>query len=120
MSDDVDSRIEQLQPLPTPTLYILVALRAGARHGYAVMQDVETFSEGTVRIGAGTLYGAIKRLVADGVVSEVARPAGDDERRRYYRLTELGERLCDVEVARLATLVRRAGPRSARLRVREV
>jgi DNA-binding PadR family transcriptional regulator len=103
----------QFLPLPTPTLHILVAFRGGQRHGYAVMQEVERLSDGLVRIGPGTLYAAIKRLLADGLVVEVDQdtPADGEQRRRYYRLTALGEQVCDAELARLATLVRRAAQR---------
>jgi DNA-binding PadR family transcriptional regulator len=116
---DDEMHIGHLMPLPTPTLYILVALRGGERHGYAVMQEIEALSDGMVRIGPGTMYGAIKRLLADGIVTEVDVAAGDDPRRRYYQLTSLGERLCDAELARLSTLVRRAAKLSGRLRLGE-
>jgi DNA-binding PadR family transcriptional regulator len=89
-----------------------VALREGERHGYAVMQDVERLSDGAVKMGPGTLYGAIKRLLADGLIEESAQrpdPALDDQRRRYYRLTGLGERVCGAEIERLSKLVQRAG-----------
>ena len=98
-------------PLPSAPLHILLALREGERHGYAVMRDVERQSEGTVRMGPGTLYGAIKRLLADGLIEESAErpdPELDDQRRRYYRLTGLGERVCSAELERLSNLVRRA------------
>ena len=113
-----DTQVANLLPVPTPTLYILVALRGGERHGYGVMQQIDALSDGTVRIGPGTIYGAIKRLLADGIVTEVEGAVGDDPRRRYYRLTALGERLCDAELARLSTLVRRAG-KLGRLKLRE-
>jgi len=112
-------------PLPTATLHILAALRRGERHGYAIMRDVEELSDGVVTMGPGTLYGSIKRMLADGLVEETDErpdPELDDQRRRYYRLTALGERVCVAELDRLAALVRRAGGqawvagRSARLR----
>lgn len=99
-------------PLPTATLHILVALSAGERHGYAIMGEVEALSDGAVRMGPGTLYGSIKRLLADGLIEEsVERPDPDidDQRRRYYRLTGLGEQVCAAELARLQALIRRAG-----------
>jgi DNA-binding PadR family transcriptional regulator len=116
---DDDTRIARLLPLPTPTLYILVALRQGERHGYAIMQEIDALSDGVVRIGPGTMYGAIKRLLADGIVTEIGGDAGDDARRRYYQLTSLGQRLCDAELARLSTLVRRAGTPPERLALRQ-
>ena len=95
-------------PLPAAQFHILVALSAGDLHGYAIMQAVESSSDGLVKIGPATLYGTLKRLVADGLAEEVARPASsdDDPRRRYYRLTSLGGRVCAAEAERLATLVR--------------
>jgi DNA-binding PadR family transcriptional regulator len=99
-------------PLPSATLHILVALSPGEKHGYAVMRDVEALSDGAVRMGPGTLYGSVKRLLADGLIEETASrmdPALDDQRRRYYRLTGLGARVCAAELQRLEALVRRAG-----------
>jgi len=99
-------------PLPSAPLHILLALGEGERHGYAVMRDVERLSDGAVRMGPGTLYGAIKRLLADGLIEESAErpdPELDDQRRRYYRLTGLGERVCSTEIERLSKLVQRAG-----------
>lgn len=103
---------ESFLPLPSATLHILVALRSGEKHGYAIMGDVESLSGGAVRMGPGTLYGSIKRMLADGTIEESAeRPDAeiDDQRRRYYRLTGLGERVCAAELARLDALIRRAG-----------
>lgn len=112
---------ESLLPLPSATLHILVALTSGEKHGYAIMRDVELLSDGAVRMGPGTLYGSIKRMLADGLIEETAeRPAPelDDQRRRYYRLTGLGERARASELQRLEALVRRAGsPDWARRRV---
>jgi DNA-binding PadR family transcriptional regulator len=99
-------------PLPSATLHILVALTTGEKHGYAIMGEVEALSDGAVRMGPGTLYGSIKRLLADGLIEESdERPdAGlDDQRRRYYRLTSSGEQVCAAELRRLEALIRRAG-----------
>lgn len=103
---------EAFLPLPSATLHILVSLSTGEKHGYAIMGDVELLSDGAVRMGPGTLYGSIKRLLADGMIEESAeRPDAelDDQRRRYYRLTGLGERVCAAELQRLQNLIRRAG-----------
>lgn len=99
-------------PLPSAPLHILLALGEGERHGYALMRDVEALSDGAVRMGPGTLYGAIKRLLADKLIEEAPqRPAAElsEQRRRYYRLTSLGERVCAAEVRRLSNLLERAG-----------
>jgi len=104
--------VKELLPLPSATLHILVALAPGEKHGYAIMRDVEALSDGAVRMGPGTLYGSVKRMLADGLIEEApARPdpALDDQRRRYYRLTGLGERVRAAELARLEALVRRTG-----------
>lgn len=99
-------------PLPSAWLHILVALGSGEKHGYAIMRDVEELSEGRVRMGPGTLYGSVKRMLADGLIEETSSrpdPTLDDQRRRYYRLTGLGEQVCAAELQRLDALVRRAG-----------
>lgn len=112
---------EAFLPLPPAALHILVALRSGEKHGYAIMGDVESLSDGAVRMGPGTLYGSIKRMLAEGMIEESAErpdPELDDQRRRYYRLTGLGQRVCAAELQRLEALVRRAGsPEWARRRV---
>jgi DNA-binding PadR family transcriptional regulator len=103
---------EDFLPLPPATLHILVALTAGEKHGYALMRDVEALSEGVIKVGPGTLYGSVKRMLADGLIEETAErpdPELDDQRRRYYRLTGLGQRVCAAELGRLEALVRRAG-----------
>lgn len=108
-------------PLPAATLHILVALTSGEKHGYAIMRDVETLSDGAVRMGPGTLYGSIKRMLADGLIEETEErpdPEFDDQRRRYYRLTGAGEQARTSELQRLEALIRRAGsPDWARRRV---
>jgi DNA-binding PadR family transcriptional regulator len=95
-------------PLPQAQLHVLVALTAGEQHGYAIMQAVETTSDGVVKMGPATLYGTLKRLVEAGLAEEVERrpKPDDDARRRYYRITTLGKRVCQAEVARLTELVR--------------
>ena len=82
-------------PLPAAQFHILAALSAGELHGYAIMQTVESSSDGLVKIGPATLYWTINRLVDDGLAEEVAKPPspGGDARRRYYRLTGLGGRV---------------------------
>lgn len=108
--DDVTSFL----PLPASVMHITVALAAGEKHGYAIMRDVQELSSGAVRMGPGTLYGSIKRMIDQGLAQESdARPdpALDDERRRYYRLTALGQRVGAAEHARLSRLLSTADAR---------
>ena len=101
----------ELLPLPAAHLHILMALADGEKHGYAVMREVERMTDGDVTMGPGTLYGAIKRMLAAGLVEETDErpdPALDDERRRYYRATGFGIRVLNAETARLERLVRAA------------
>lgn len=103
-----------LLPLPVAQLHILLALADGEKHGYAIMNEVEVLTEGSVTMGPGTLYGTVKRMLSAGLVEETAeRPDRDldDERRRYYRVTGLGERVLDAEVARMEQLARAATTR---------
>ena len=95
-------------PLPQAQFHVLVALTNGERHGYAIMQAVEDSSSGVVRMGPATLYGTLKKLVDQGLAEELAhRPdPDDDQRRRYYRMTGLGEQVCAAEADRLSRLVR--------------
>jgi PadR family transcriptional regulator, regulatory protein PadR len=83
------------------TLFILAALVGGERHGYGIAREVEALSEGRVRLTAGTLYGALTRLSADGLVELVGDQVVDGRRRRYYRLTAAGDAALEAEVARL-------------------
>jgi len=102
---------ESFLPVPPATFHILLALADGELHGYAIMQDVAQRSDGAVRLGPGTLYGALKRLLAARLVEESgerAAPERDDERRRYYRLTSLGVAVARAEARRLDTIVRAA------------
>jgi DNA-binding PadR family transcriptional regulator len=96
-------------PQLTPAMFhILLALADGERHGYGIMQEIGARTGGAVRIGPGTLYGSIKRMLADGLIVESGErpdPALDDERRRYYRLTDAGRRAAVAEAQRLADLV---------------
>ena len=98
-------------PLPPAWYHLLLALTEGERHGYALMQDVREESGGRVRLGPGTLYGALRRLLELGYVVESGRrpdPLLDDERRRYYRLTPLGRKVAAAEIERLEAIVEMA------------
>ena len=111
---------EAYLPLPPATFHILLALADGELHGYAIMKGVAARSEGTVRLGPGTLYGALKRLLEAGLVEEGgerADPERGDERRRYYRLTQLGLSVTRAEARRLEAIVR-AARRKKLIRVR--
>lgn len=102
---------ESFLPLSPAVFHILLALADGERHGYGIMQEVEIRTEGRVRLGPGTLYGAIKRMLEKGVVEETEErpdPELNDERRRYYRLTDFGRRVLSAEVTRLGRLLRQA------------
>lgn len=98
-------------PLAPATFQILLTLVGRERHGYAIMQEVAERTEGAVRLGPGTLYGALKRLLESGLVEEGgehADPELGDERRRYYQLTRFGLRVARAEARRLETMVRAA------------
>ena len=100
-----------LLPLPTATFHILMALAEGDRHGYAIIQGVAERTQGAVKLGAGTLYRSLQRMIDQGLVRESdTRPAAkdDDERRRYYRLTAFGGAVARAEADRLAALVKLA------------
>jgi DNA-binding PadR family transcriptional regulator len=99
---------EEFLPLTPAVFHIMLALANGERHGYAIMSEVSGMTEGQIRLGPGTLYGTIKRLLAARLVEESAErpdPALDDERRRYYRLTDLGVRVLQAEVGRYSRMV---------------
>ena len=90
-------------------LHILTALAGEERHGYGIMQEVARQSEGQYKLGPGTLYDNLQKLLEHAVVEESSRrSAGDDPRRRYYRLTAFGRRVLLAEVTRLESVVRHA------------
>jgi DNA-binding PadR family transcriptional regulator len=102
------SAVNRFLPLTPRFFHILLSLVDGEQHGYRIMKNVEARSDGRVKIGPGTLYEAIQRLVSKGLIEESADrpdPALDDQRRRYYRLTTLGEDVVRAEAERLAELV---------------
>ena len=88
--------------------HVLLALADKERHGYEIMREVQERTAGSVRLGPGTLYGSIKRMLSDGLIEESddrPDPELDDERRRYYRLSDFGYRVARAESQRLANLV---------------
>ncbi len=94
--------------LSRDTFHILVALADSDRHGYSIMQEVAARTSGAVRLSPSTLYSAIKRLLEEGLIEELAErpdPSNDDERRRYYRLTKAGRRAAAEEARQLEKLL---------------
>lgn len=94
-------------PLRPVELEILITLAQGERHGYAIIQETEARTAGRVRLGTGTLYRALRRLVDDQLVAPTAAPAGEatDDRRRTYRITARGRAVASAEASRLARLI---------------
>ena len=104
-------RPEEFLPLTPAMFHILLALADKERHGYHIMREVDERTNGNVKLGPGTLYGSIKRMMADGLIEELEErpnPELDDERRRYYRLTDFGFRVARAEAQRLEQMVRSA------------
>ncbi|HZM99875.1 MAG TPA: PadR family transcriptional regulator [Pyrinomonadaceae bacterium] len=98
-------------PLTPAMFHILLALADKERHGYEIMREVDERTEGKMRVGPGTLYGSIKRMLNDGLIEELDErpdPELDDERRRYYRLSDFGRRVAIAEAERLDKLVKSA------------
>src|SRR5215467_2239040 len=102
------NRIDALLPLPLPIFHMLLALREGERHGYALKREILHRTGGKLNLGSGALYGSINKMLEQGLIEESEeRPDShlDDERRRYYRITPLGRRAAEGEAARLRKLV---------------
>lgn len=105
MSDDLESFL----PLSPATLHILLSLAGEDLHGYGIMQEIARHSEGKYKVGPGTLYDNLQKLIDREWVQELGRKAGDDDpRRRYYRLTSAGRGVLAAETARLSQVVRQA------------
>jgi DNA-binding PadR family transcriptional regulator len=102
-------------PLTPAVFHILLALSDGDKHGYGIMKDVEFQTNGGLKLGPGTLYGTIKRLLTAGLISEVGERPDlelDDERRRYYRLTAQGHQFVSLEAQRLEQALKAARHKS--------
>jgi len=101
---------ESPAPLTAAMFNVLLSLADGEKHGYAILKEVEEQTAGEVQLSTGTLYGIIKRLLADGLIAELRnRPMeGDDQRRRYYRLTDDGREVAIAEAQRMEKLLARA------------
>ncbi len=96
-------------PLTPATLHIMLALASEDLHGYAIMQEVARQSGGQYKLGPGTLYENLDKLVARGLVKRAStRSLGEDSRRRYYRLTDLGRRVLSADIERLKAVVKAA------------
>lgn len=111
-----------LTPLREPTLFILLALSKKRKHGYAILKDVEALSEGRVILSTGTLYGALARLLEQGVIRKSTVDSGKDGSgprsrsgradirvRKYYELTQFGRRVLEMEINRMSTILATAG-----------
>ncbi|MBA2306459.1 MAG: helix-turn-helix transcriptional regulator [Acidobacteria bacterium] len=109
MARDIETEVQALLPLAPAFLQILIALGEGERHGYGIMQDVTERTAGRVRMSPGTLYGSIKRMLAEGLIEELTTgAAGADERRRFYRITRFGRRVASAEADRMSALLSQA------------
>ena len=108
MADKIMPDPEEMLPLTPAVVHIMLALADGEKHGYGIMKAIEVTTDGQMKMGPGTLYGSIKRMLSAGLVEESDErpdPDLDDERRRYYRLTPFGQQVLRAEVERLAHLV---------------
>ncbi len=105
---------DALLPLPEATFHILLALADADRHGYAITQDIAARTGGKVKVGPGTLYRTIQRMLEQGLIQETRDrppPEQDDDRRRYYRITPFGRSVVQADLARLTQLVELARAR---------
>lgn len=110
-SNRVPDDLQHLLPLTPAVLFILLALADGAKHGYAIMQTVSRISENQFRMGPGTLYTTIQRLLDLGLIEETENGGGQsdhDNRRRYYKLTRTGKTVLTADLSRMESVVRLA------------
>jgi DNA-binding PadR family transcriptional regulator len=108
LPEAVDQDPEALLPLTPGMFQVLIALADGEKHGYAIIKEVARRTGGAVRLSAGTLYTIIRRFVQEGVIAESDQrpdPALDDERRRYYRVTDFGRDVARAEARRMETVL---------------
>jgi DNA-binding PadR family transcriptional regulator len=108
-TNDELAPVAALLPLTPAVFHILLALADGEKHGYAIMREVRERSGGAMHMGPGTLYGSIQRMLKDDLIAEVHDPGASspgEERRRYYRLTGVGQVVLQAEAERLEQLVR--------------
>src|SRR5271165_6782543 len=105
----VNTHPDEFLPLTPAVFHVLLALADGERHGYAIMQEVAASTGGQIKMGPGTLYGTIKRLLEIRLIEESDErpdPRLDDERRRYYRLSGMGQLVVRAEAERYAAMVK--------------
>jgi DNA-binding PadR family transcriptional regulator len=111
---EIQRNPEALLPLTPAVFHILLALVGSDRHGYGIMQEVQGYTDGKLRLGPGTLYRSIKQMLAEGLIIELDErpdPELDDQRRRYYRLAEFGQRVLKAETERLEHILKVARAR---------
>jgi DNA-binding PadR family transcriptional regulator len=105
----VKQDFERFVPLSPAALHILLSLAGEERHGYGIMQDVARQSDGRYKLGPGTLYDNLQKLMKERLVEENENSStGANSRRRYYRLTELGRQVLSAEITRLEQAIREA------------
>jgi DNA-binding PadR family transcriptional regulator len=119
LKTEISGNIRGMVPLTPAVFYILFALAEGEKHGYAIMKEVETVSEGQFTMGPGTLYTTIQRLLELGLIEETSTRSDSERRRRCYRLSRMGRKVFEAELERMESLVRSAqrrklAPREAR------
>src|SRR5215467_11087756 len=100
--------VGQFLPLSPAILHILIALANEDRHGYGIMQEVAKQTNDQYKLGPGTLYDNLQKLLGQKLIEELDRRDQDDPRRRYYRLTSLGDRVVAAEIQRLESVFRKA------------
>jgi DNA-binding PadR family transcriptional regulator len=117
----MDEDLSPFLPLSPAALHILLCLAGEPQHGYAIMQEVARQSGGQYKLGPGTLYDNLQKLMSQALVEEAPRPAvNDDPRRRYYRVTAFGRRVLEADVDRLKNVVREAATRLRQPKPRRV
>src|SRR2546423_7066661 len=106
--NELPEEVMRLLPLTPAVFFILFALADGEKHGYAIMQQTTQLSDGRFRMGPGTLYTTIQRLLELSLIEEVAEKTAPESRRRYYRLTRNGRALLDIEINRMGAVLQLA------------
>jgi DNA-binding PadR family transcriptional regulator len=106
MTDTAPSNTEDYLPLSPVVFAILLSLADGEKHGYAIMKEAAEPAGGAIKMGPGTLYGSIDRMIRDHLIEETGFT--DDARRRYYRITSFGHKVFSAEIARFTNAVRAA------------